>query len=221
MTVEQLYLAAKHHLDEQQYGQAAALGEQLIRLRFSGGYEILARSFAGRGEHSLALTVLGQAVREAPTIWSLWAEKGNAHSELGEFEAALQSYQQARNCPGADLEQLELNEAILAYRQGRPAHALERLEAFLKTATEPPLRLAAQTHRLKIMCQQGRLLEALVELGEAQLHDNDNAEVLITLSKVMLERGEPAEAARLAEQSLAIRPSEGGKAALEAALKEA
>ncbi len=215
--VDQLYLAAKQHLEAEEYSEAAALGEQLIRLRFSGGYEILARSFVGRKEHGLAITVLSQAVREAPQVWSLWAEKGNAHSELGEYEAAHKAYAQARTCPGADLEQLELNEAILAHKQGRPGHALERLEALQKSASEPELRVAALTHRLKILAHQDRLLEALVELGEAQLHDHDNVEILVRLSQVMLDKGEPQEAERLALQALGIRQTPEAQQALEAA----
>lgn len=217
MSVEKLYLQAKESLEHANFARAAELGEQLIRMRFSGGYEVLARSFAGRAEYGLALTVLKQAVREAPSVWSLWAELGNAHSQLQGFEEALTAYRKARRCPGADLEQLDLNEAILAFRQNRPKRASELLDDLLSNSKDPQVRLAALTHQLKHLARQDRVLEALVIMGEAQLHDHDNAEIMTALGEIVLARGQPAEALRLAEQALGIRDSETARRVVEVA----
>jgi hypothetical protein len=50
-----------------------------------------------------------------------------------------------------------------------------------------------------------RVTEALLELGEASLHDQDNAELLSKLAFQLLEKGDRSNALNLAKQSLGIR----------------
>lgn len=202
-------------LQEGDFEQATRLGEQLIRMRYSGGYEILARSFTATGKAEQALIVLQRAVGESPELWSLWAELATAHSNLGQISEAFRALAQARRLPHSDRDALDFNEGVLLFRQNRPGKAMELLEGVLERCQEKETRLAALTQLLKILAVQGRLMEALVMLGEAQLHDHDNAEILTLLAETVLQAGEPIEAAKLAQQAQSIRSSDRAQAIID------
>jgi tetratricopeptide (TPR) repeat protein len=202
--VEQLYQQARECLDRGQFREARDLGHQLLKLRFSGAFEILAESFHGEGNLPVAIQVLESAVREAP-VWPLWLQLGNYRSESGDLVGALEAYQKASACPGAETDQILLNEALMRLRFGNKEKALELFLKVSKGAEDRKIRVVALTHRLTTLIELDRVTEALLELGEAYLHDQDNAELLSKLAFQLLEKGDSANALNLAKQSLGLR----------------
>lgn len=204
MTIDQLYQQARESLEEGRFAEARELGHQLLKSRFSGAFEILAGSFHGEGNLSVAIQVLESGVREAP-VWPLWLQLGNYRSESGDLVGALEAYQQARSIPGAETEQIVFNEALMRLRFGNKEKALELFEQVIKDSKDQRLRVVALTHRLTTLIQLDRVTEALMELGEAYLHDQDNAELLTRLAFQLLEKGDEQNALNLAKQALGLR----------------
>lgn len=211
MNVESVYQEAKALLETGQYRQARDLGHSLLKARFSGAFEILAASFQGEGAVDVAITVLQNGVQEAPGVWSLWMQLGNCRSQAGLLMEAQQAYAQARACPHADIFQIDFNEAVMRMRYGNKERALELFSRVVEGTDDKRLRLVALIHRLGTLIDLGRVTEALMELGEAYLHDSDNAELLSSLSAKLLEAGDPINALNLAKQALGLKRA--GKAA--------
>ena len=205
MNVESVYLEAKALLEAGQYRPARDLGHSLLKARFSGAFEILAASFQGEGALDVAITVLQNGVKEAPGVWSLWMQLGNYRSQAGLLMEAQQDYAQARACPHADAQQIDFNEAIMRMRYGNKERALQLFAQVIKSTDDKQLRLVALIHRLSTLIELGQVTEALMELGEAYLHDSDNAELLTSLSVKLLEAGDPVNALNLAKQALGLR----------------
>jgi tetratricopeptide (TPR) repeat protein len=201
--VEELYQQALESLERGQFRQARELGHQLLKLRFSGAFEVLARSFHGEGNLPVAIQVLENGVQEAP-VWPLWLQLGNYRSESGDLVGALEAYRHARACPGAETDQIVFNEALMRLTFGNKEKALELFLEVSKSANDPKLRVVALTHRLTTLVEIDRVTEALLELGEAQLHDQDNAELLSKLAFQLLDRGDHSNALNLARQALGL-----------------
>lgn len=205
MNVESVFLQAKAMLEAGQYRQARDLGHSLLKARFSGAFEILAASFQGEGALDVAITVLQNGVHEAPGVWTLWMQLGNYRSQAGLLVEAQEAYMQARVCPHADLEQIGFNEAVMRMRYGNKERALELFGKVIKSTDDRRLRLVALIHRLSTLIDLGQVTEALMELGEAYLHDSDNAELLSSLAAKLLEAGDPVNALNLAKQALGLK----------------
>ena len=203
--LEKVYEAAKTALEEKQFRTARDLGHQLLKMRFSGAFEILAQSFLGEGQPEVALRVLENGVAEAPQVWSLWQQLGNCRSELGDLVGAVEAYERAKKCPGSDPDQIDFNEAFMRLRFGNKERGLEMLERVIKRTQDKKLRLVALIHRLSTLIELDRVTEALMELGEAYLHDADNAELLSKLSAKLLEIGDRVNALNLAKQALGLK----------------
>lgn len=207
MDIESVYQQALHHLEEGRFREARDLGHRLLEWRFSGAFEILARAFRGEGQLPVAITVLENGTEQAPQVWSLWLQLGNYRSEAGDLDGALAAYSAARGCPDVDHCQVDLNEGILRERFGNPTAALELFEAVFRRTTDRELKLVALTHRLTTLISCDRLTEALLELGEANLHDADNAELLSKLAFQCLDRNDHSNALNLAKQALGLKRS--------------
>ena len=202
--IESLYEQAKDFLEEGRFSEARDLGHQLLKARFSGAFEILASSFHGEGALDVAITVLQNAVREVPQVWLLWMQLGNYLSESGRLLEAVESYQRAKACPGAEIDQVDLNEAMMRLLYGNKERALELFEQVVKHTSDNRIRLVALKHRLSTLIELGRVTEAMMELGEAYLHDSDNAELLTTLSQKLLEVGDHVNALKPGPSRLAL-----------------
>lgn len=205
MSLESIYIEAKRALEEKRFQQARDLGHQLLKMRFSGAFEILAQSFLGEGQPEIALRVLENGVDEAPQVWSLWLQLGNCRSEIGDLIGAVEAYDRARKCPGAERDQIDFNEAYMRLRFGNKERALEGFQRLVEGTKDRKLRLVALIHRLSTLIELGRVTEALMELGEAYLHDADNAELLTKLSSKLLAIGDEANALNLAKQALGLK----------------
>ena len=189
MNVEELYQQALECVEQGRLGEARELGHQLLKLRFSGAFEILAKSFHGEGNLLTAIQVLESGVREAP-IWPLWLQLGNYRSEIGDLQGALDAYREARDCTGSEVDQILYNEAMMRLRFGNKEKALELFRRVYQDTRDKRLRVVALTQRLTLLVEMDRVTEALFELGEAYLHDSDNAELLSKLAFLLLEKGD-------------------------------
>lgn len=205
MNVEKLYQKAQELLHEGRNIEARDVGHQLLKLRFSGAFEILARSFHQEGALPVAIQVLESGTREAPSVWLLWMQLGNYYSEAGRYGEAIEAYQRARGCPAADTEQIVFNEAILRLKLSSREKGLALLSDLIRTTESKEMRLAALTHRLSALVESGQLTEALMELGEAHLHDSDNAELLTKLSLQLMDQADGKNAVNLARQALGLK----------------
>ena len=209
--IDQLYTQAKELLEHGDFRQARDLGHQLLKARFSGAFEILAASFRGEGALDVAITVLENGTKEAPGVWPLWMQLGNYLSEAGKLNEAVQAYQKARACPGSDQDQIDFNEAYMRMCYGNKERCLELFARVIKETEDRRLRLVALKHRLCTLIDLDQVTGALMELGDARLHDADNAELLTTLSLKLLDTGDKANALNLARQALGLKRA--GKAA--------
>lgn len=205
MDIGALYQRAKDELAQGQFKQARDLGHQLLKARFSGAYEILAKSFHLEGQLELALKVLESGVQDAPEVWLLWLQLGNYRSEARDLNGAVEAYAKARALPAADKPQIDFNEAFLRLSFNNKDRGLELLEGVIKTTEDKKLKLVALKHRLTTLIELDRVTEALMELGEAYLHDADNAELLTTLAFKLMEHGDRLNALNLAKQALGLR----------------
>ena len=205
MDIQNLYSLAQERLAEGRYGEAKELGHQLLKLRFTGAFEILAKAFQGAGEIEVAVRVLESGLQEAPTVWLLWLQLGNYRSELGDLNGAVEAYNQARSCPGAESDQIDFNEAFMRSKYGNKATALELFRKVYRETEDKKLRVVALTHRLTTLIELDEITEALMELGEAYLHEADNAELLSKLAFQLLDKGDEKSALNLAKQALGLR----------------
>lgn len=205
MNVEQQYQKAHELLNEGKNLEARDVGHQLLKQRFSGAFEILARSFYQEGALPVAIQVLESGTQEAPTVWLLWMQLGNYYSEADRYGEAIEAYQRAKSCPTADTEQIVFNEAVLRLKFNTREKGLALLSDLIRTTESKEMRLAALTHRLGALVESGQLTEALMELGEAHLHDSDNSEVLTRLSLKLLGQSDEKNAVNLARQALGLK----------------
>jgi len=116
------------HLNEGDPGQAKKLGKKLLKMKYSGGYELLARAYEMEERPQDAIAVLEEGTRAVPQIWLLWQQLGNLQSDQGDFQAANESYTKALDCPGVDSSQIYFNKAIALHRCNMPAEAMEALD---------------------------------------------------------------------------------------------
>lgn len=203
--ISALYQEAQRCVEKGRYKQARDIGHQLLKARFTGAYEILARSFHGEGKLPIAIQVLESGVQEAPDVWLLWVQLGNYRSEAGDLNGALQAYARAKSCTGAETEQVDLNEALLRLERGNREKGLELLSVVIQQSSDPRIRLVALKHRLGALIEEERIPEALLELGEARLHDADNAELLTTLAFKLMDKKDHTNALNLAKQALGLK----------------
>ena len=221
MDTEAAYAEGIRALAAGDVSKAEALGQQLVSLQFSGGYELLALCFTKTDRPDLAERVLDEGTKRAPTVWSLWQLLGQVYSAGGRFEESLQAYHKARSCPDPDLEQLELNSAITEFKRGQPRQASERLEALLPNVREASLRVSVARYLALSLVEQDRLMEALIWLGEGAFSDEENSQLLFELAQSCQRRGEVEDAVRLARQAYGLTQHEMAKTFLERAGFEA
>ena len=205
MDIEDLYSLAQERLSEKRYAEARELGHRLLKFRFSGAFEILAKAFYGTGEIQVAVKVLESGLEEAPTVWLLWLQLGNYRSELGDLNAAVEAYAKARSCPGAEGDQIDFNEAFMRSKFGNKVTALDLFRKVYLETKDKKLKVVALTHRLTTLIELDQVTEALMELGEAYLHEADNAELLSKLAFQLLHKGDEKNALNLAKQALGLR----------------
>lgn len=134
-------------LEEGEFEQAIAVGNELLSGSHTSGFEILASAYYGLEDAERAVAILETGVGDAPSVWLLWQLLGNYRSDLGWYAEAHAAYNRALACPGAEASCVHLNVAIALYRQKWYGEALKRLD-FVEDAE---LRARAESVRLSAL----------------------------------------------------------------------
>lgn len=201
MDIDGLYHQAQECLDKGDFKAAISLGEQLVRYRYSGGYEVLARSFLAQGNPGQALTALERGLQDTPQVWRLWMEKAGIHGLRQEYEKAVQAFAQARNCPEAEVDAIDFNEARMAHQWDRPRRAAKLLEGIIERTEDKDAKLVALTELCRILALRGRMGEMMAILGQEGLPPSEVGDILNILSDTMMGAGHIFEGTHLAEQA--------------------
>jgi tetratricopeptide (TPR) repeat protein len=120
----ELYEKACYKLQKHEYDHALKMGKELIKLRHSGGFEIVARVHIHREKPEEAIATLKEGVSFAPQVWVLWSILGNVYSDEGNFSAANEAYDKALQCPNVEISTVEFNRALALGREGKHLEAL-------------------------------------------------------------------------------------------------
>ncbi|MEZ4489455.1 MAG: hypothetical protein R3F51_17855 [Cyanobacteriota/Melainabacteria group bacterium] len=115
---EKLFEKARSCLDNYQLDEAIELGNELLSMNFSGGFEILALAFQQQNEFERAIEILETGVEQCPDLWLLWQLLGNMHSYQKNYAEAYSAYERALACPDAWKDSVMLNKAIALSREG-------------------------------------------------------------------------------------------------------
>ncbi len=161
------------HLEAYNTGRAEELGKDLVKMSFSGGYEVLALAYAQDDKMEDAISVLMDGVDRFPQVWLLWQLLGNLHSDQEEFDKAHRAYERALALPDADHDSISLNMAIVFSREDRHQEALIKLQG----VSEPDM--MPHVHSLKADCLVAleRFEEALELAEEAVTDIESNADL--------------------------------------------
>jgi tetratricopeptide (TPR) repeat protein len=169
--VENLHAAASAALRAGDFDGARELSARLLELRHPGHFEIEALLLLEEGEAARAIEVLREGVRRAPEAWVLQQLLGNALSDVGDYDGALQSYERAAELPGADASMLLFNRSIVLSRAARHAESLQVLESIgaAEIDARNELRAHVAPHRLRVLEEMGRCDEVLEEAATLRL----------------------------------------------------
>lgn len=121
---EKLLERGRALLGDGEIDEALRVAGRLHGMRYSGGFELTALSYAAQGRLDEAVRVLEEGVEKAPKAWLNWQLLGSYRSDLGRFAEAEAAYERALTCPDVQPSSVRLKQAILAYRQGDPRKAL-------------------------------------------------------------------------------------------------
>lgn len=147
------------HLDE-----AEAIGGELIRRCYTGGFEIKARALGARGAYEEAVAVLRKGLEKAPELSLLWHLLGNYQGELGEYDACRASYKRALSLPRCDADSIRLDWATTELNEGR----IEEARKLVSAVTDPEAADEVGLFELRAALQEDAHAQAR-ELGLALL----------------------------------------------------
>lgn len=170
-----LYDEAWERLSAHAYHDALAIARKLRKLRFSGAYEIEGRAYMALEQHDDAVRVLSEGVKIAPSVWINWLLLGSSLSNVGRYDDALHAYDRAASCERADVDNIEVNRAVVKMRQHDQSAALDHLDRVAKYESESA-RLYAVALRVTCLRELGREAEA-EELGGRTLREWRNNDV--------------------------------------------
>lgn len=125
--IEEFMDKAEELLDDEKYEDAIELGHKIAKV-YSGGTEIIARSYVDQGDTLKAVEVLEDALVARPQIWALWSRLGSLYSDTDQFEKAHIAYDKALACDNCDTDLINLNISIVYLRQGDHAKAESSLD---------------------------------------------------------------------------------------------
>ncbi len=145
-------------LDAGEFDIAIAKGRELLAMRWSGGFEIVALGLRAKGDRQGALETLEDAARLAP-VWSLAQLRGNVLDELDRHEDALAAYDEALALEGCWQGSVRYNRAVANAQLGRWGEALADAEGALEDARDAPFTV----HALRL---------AVEALGHLKRHDD-------------------------------------------------
>ncbi|MEM8882861.1 MAG: tetratricopeptide repeat protein [Planctomycetota bacterium] len=169
---EALYEDGLDAIREGRLDDARAIGEQLIEMRYSGGFEVLGLVERDEGDLDAAIAILEQGVEKASTAWLLWQLLGNSYSDAGRPEEAAGAYEHALGCDGVDVSSVRLNQATLAFRSGLRDEGFR----FLDEVVDPALHLYRESLRLGEWEREERYAEILPRAAALLTEADDDAD---------------------------------------------
>ncbi|MCE7873537.1 tetratricopeptide repeat protein [bacterium CPR1] len=113
-------------LESRDYPGAARAGQDLIELRHSYGFELLARCHSDQGQTDEALRVLDEGLLRVPGHWRLLELKAIALSDGERCEQALPFYRAALEADNTRIESVRYNLGLTLQRMGRTEEAIEQ-----------------------------------------------------------------------------------------------
>lgn len=192
-------------LEDLDFEGAVKVGEKLRGKRHSSAFEILALAHNGLGNIELAIEILEDGTRKAPTVWVLWQLLGNYRSDLERYAEAHEAYKLALECPDADDSSIHLNQATALTREERFDQAIK----VLSLIDDNELLHRAESLLLEIYNRQGKY-EEVIDRGErlmsqltAEAHDDVRSTVQAIVGQAYWQgRKEKEHALTLAWESL-------------------
>jgi tetratricopeptide (TPR) repeat protein len=168
---EELLRKGHEAVNRGHYIEARKISKTLLRMRFTGGFEIAALNLQKAGKPKAAVRILERGVRKGPKVWLLWQLLGNLRSDLGDFDGASKDYDRALACPNVNPSSVHLNRAILMDRQGKYEESINALVL----VQDEDLSLRADAVRLGLLNGMERYEEA-AELAKAILDELSTSE---------------------------------------------
>jgi tetratricopeptide (TPR) repeat protein len=126
--IEALAEQAWQHIHESDLEGARTIGTDLMAAEVETGYRILALVTATEDQPQEAIRILEKGVAAHPDIWQLHLQLGNFYSDQGEYEQALATFAKAAQCPEVEMHWVQVNQAIVYYRQQEFESALNLLQ---------------------------------------------------------------------------------------------
>lgn len=130
-------------LDEHEVQEAREIGEELKKVRFSGGFEILAACCLQDDDQEGAIKILEEGTSVVPQAWPLWRQLGILYSDQKRHDLARSCYEEALACPGVEEPLLRFDQALVHYREWRHDEALRLLDALPEKWKVPSAALKA------------------------------------------------------------------------------
>jgi len=181
--IDQLSHQAWTLIGEEAYDEAHQLGQQMVEADEEAGYRILAMIHAAQEEPEKALQLIQQGVAHMPQSWQMRLLLGNLLSDAGDFEQAMQAFEQASQLPGAELHWIQINQAVVHGRRGEIDQALN----LLQQVDHPEAINEAFEIQLGLLDSVGRH-DLIIELAEEDLdllQAPETEEEAATLSRIL------------------------------------
>lgn len=157
--------------------------------------------FAARNWEA-ALQDFREATRLAPRLGEAWLGYGNVLQEMGDYENALQLYQQAHTLDSGDPRPI-FNMGVVLCKLYKYEEAIEQFDAMLRTHDRHALALA---HRAACHFHLGRFEEAAADANRALTLAPDLPEAYHALGLLEMEKGDFALAERIFTEALDFQP---------------
>ncbi len=118
------YAEAKSALQRADFRAAEKLAKELTRMKYSGGFEILAEVYDAQDKPEKALSILEEGAKKAPGVWGLWLMLANRYSDRQMFGKAMDAYRRALSCQQVSIGTVLLNQALCLMKQSKFEEAL-------------------------------------------------------------------------------------------------
>jgi tetratricopeptide (TPR) repeat protein len=207
--VDELMDEAWECLGSYETERAFEIGKELLDMRFSGGFEILALAHLQQEEIDEAIQILEEGTRKAQQVWRLWQLLGNCYSDVDRFNDAMRAYEQALAADDPDESQIHLNIAISLSRMGQ--HERSNAELTYVTSEETKARAAAirvgnyaDLQRWQAVLEEAPRAVAQLEEHEDEYSAEDIGRILGRLSQALYETGNQKEAFDTARRALLL-----------------
>jgi len=145
---ERLYNEGHKALDAHDFENALTIGRKLRKVRYSGAYEIEGLAYIGLDRHEDAVRVLREGLALAPAAWPNWLLLGSCLSDLERYSEALNAYDRAYACDGADIGSIACKVGELRLARGEDVLAFA-IDSWRRTRHAPLLALIREARPLR------------------------------------------------------------------------